>query len=285
MTPRHRRVLATILDRIAERGDQLETVFLADEVRRWPVNTVEALAAAKLLRETLPVESITCHGCEERCLRPVVRLQGVGGPSSSAISTCHLYPHMGPFEASPDRLRRWTGRRELIARFISRSAGSSIQDHDDRWRRVRFGTLKFNTIRRAFSLEFNGTPIVKVGSSRVPLIDVLDWGKKGILIQSDVIATCAAESEDTRSGNKRTQRSTSIREDNKLQTKIRNRRLQRRVETLANQHPTLNKERLAKKLARSGEFPGISWATIARLTRMPDKKLRRKNFASSPFPK
>jgi len=272
MTYRYRKTLATILERVAEPGDQQEAIFSFDEINRWPANTVETLLAAKLLKEFLPAEAVICRGCEEHCRRPITFIDLLYGRRQTAISTCHLFRDMGPFEQPSKRLRRWAGNRELVARFVGRAGSLSIKDRDEQWRRVRFGTLQVCDLRRAFSIEFDGTAKAILGSLSLPLIDLLEWNERGIAFDPETLADCAAQSEDKQSGNRRVQPSVTVREDRKRLTDIRNRSLQRRLNELAKAHRTLSKYQLAKKIEKSSEFPGMTVGTIARVTKMPEKK-------------
>lgn len=271
MTVSPSKVLASILDRVAEPSDRPEAVFLAEEVECWPAGALRALLATKLFTTALPAETITCLGCEERCLRPVTILaeDAYWGP---ALSTCHLYPRMGPFHVRRDRLERWTSSRRAFAVFLGRVLQLAIRHHDDRWRRVRFSTLQFAGLRRAFSIEFQDSPMATIGPVRVPLLELLDLNACTVTVDREALAMAASMSEDLQSGNKRVQPSKAIREEHKLLTAIKHRRVQFHMEALARQHPNLNKEQLAKKLARSSDGQGMSWGRIARVTRMPPQK-------------
>lgn len=261
------KILASILERIAEPGDQPEAVFLSDEVRRWPANILQALQATRLLNSTLPAEMISCFGCEERCLRPVTVLA-----SGLAISSCHLYAHMGPFSFGTGQLERWTSSRRLFAVFLGGALHLNIRNHDDRWRRIRFGDVQVEGLRRGFSLEFQSTAMAAVGSLRVPLSELLHINGRTVTPDWGALAMAAFNSEDLQSGNRRVQRSSTVREDSKLLTAIKYRRVQLHMEVLAREHPRLNKEQLARRLARSTDGEGMSWARIARITRIPSRK-------------
>ena len=111
-----------------------------------------------------------------------------------------------------------------------------------------------------------------IGSSPIPLIELLEWNETGLVLNNEALAHCATEAEDLQSGNKRVQSSTLVRDDNKLFTKLKVGRVQRRLEALAGQHPNLNKEQLAKKLAKAGMGEGMSAERIERVTRVPARK-------------
>ena len=142
MIVRRRDLLAKILDRVAEPGEQLDAVFLSDEVQFWPPDAIMALGAAKLLKAVLPANAITCRGCQERCRRPVTLIEAENERPEFLVSTCHLKTDFGPFEHSTERLKRWASSRETMAKFVSRSIGLSITAHgrdDAHGTRVGFG--------------------------------------------------------------------------------------------------------------------------------------------------
>ncbi len=272
MTWGQRKILAAILDRVAEEGDQSEATFLFEEVESWPNGVLKALITAKLIFQAPPVDVITCRGCEERCRRPITMVASADHSKNLAMTSCHLFADRGPFEYDSKLLMRWTSSRELVVRFVCRSSNLQIKDRDDRWRRTRFNTLAIEGVRRAFSLEFNVTPTAIIGSSRLPLLDLLELREGGIRIDREALGFAAVRSEDLQSGTKRTQPSTATREDNKKMNELRNRHVQKSMDALAPLHPNLNKEGLSKLVAKSGRGEGMTWARIARITRMPKKK-------------
>ena len=278
MTIEHRDALATILDRIAEPGDTDAAVFRFDEVIGWPKDAITSLVSAKLLKEALPAETITCHGCEERCHRPIIWTEGLSGGPGKPTSTCHLLPDIGPFEHSTENLKRWTSGREPVAKFVGRAMSLQIRSHDARWRRIQFGALELDDTRRAFSIELDETAKARIGTFTAPLIDLIAWTPNDYRIDRDALGIWFAQSDDRQSGNKRYQPSTTVREDRQVSNQIKVRNLQRKIDLLAPKHPNLNKDQLAKKLTQTGEGEGMTAARIARVTRKPRKKLRRKDF-------
>ena len=118
MTWRHRKVLAAILDRVAEEGDQSEATFLFEEVESWPNGVLEALTTQKIICQAPAVDVITCRGCEERCRRPITMVASADQCQHLAMTSCHLFADRGPFEHDLKHLMRWTSSRELVTRFV-----------------------------------------------------------------------------------------------------------------------------------------------------------------------
>jgi hypothetical protein len=187
----------------------------------------------------------------------------------------------GPFIRTADALQRWSMSRNDLAKFIGRLLGLEIKSSDREARRVRYDPIRIGCERRSLSVEFADSAVVLIGSSRVPLLDVLEWTETGIAVDREALRVCIGSSDDNQSGNKRYQPSVAVRDDNKLSTEVRNRSLQREIERLAKKHPNFSKGQLAAKLSSSPQGRGVIAKTIERLTRMP-KKSRRKNFARSP---
>lgn len=272
MTPRHSTVLTKILERISEPSDDEHAAFTFEDVQLWPVGAVEALVAGKIFKQGMSADTVTCRGCESRCLRPVMVVEVGTNRPLTLMSTCHLKADMGPFEISAERLTRWTCSRDGVAKFVARNLRGQVKDHDDRWRRVRFGAVQVSGVRRLMSIEFEGAAIMRIGSSSIPLIELLEWEEARIGVSTETLAHYATQSDDALSGSKRVQPSTTVREDNKLFNKLKVDRVQRSLEALAGQHPNLNKEQLAKKLAKAGMGEGMSAERIERVTRMPARK-------------
>ena len=95
MSAGKRKLLAKILDRVAEPGEQTNAVFLFDEVLRWPPNAITGLGAAKLLKEIMPADAITCYECDERCRRPVTLIEGAHLPPAERAQAGNALAHIG----------------------------------------------------------------------------------------------------------------------------------------------------------------------------------------------
>jgi hypothetical protein len=274
-----RRPLQIILARVADVELLGEAEFGNAEVARWPRHMVAALAEAGLIAPMPPADAIICMHCEERCLRPVLTATAEGRSGWYLYSTCDLKSGMGPFERSSAELQRWTGNRRRVAEFFGRALGLEIKGCDENWRNIRYRTFRVETSRYALRLEFRGTAMVLVGSVSVPLLDALDWEEERISVDRDALVAAAGRSDEMQAGGTSYQPSTIVREDRRAATVLRDRRLQRSMNVLAREHPTLNKEQLAKKLVQSKQNEGITASRILRVTRRRAKKGGRKNFA------
>lgn len=271
MTISRRTILEHILERVAEPAEAAEAIFSYAEIRRWAHKAIAELTAARLIVDAPESEMVVCAGCEEYCHRPIY-IEGTASGTDTVFSTCHVHPHIGMIEHQRIELSRWTSSRKRIAKFVARSLSLPILEHDGNWRRIRFAAFEEPKAgRRAVSLELNGPAIIKVGSANASLIDILSWNDSGISIDRDALSIVLAQGEDLRSGHKRYQTSTSVRDDRRLANLIRDRLLQRRLESLAKAKPRLSKQQLAKLLEKLPEAKGMTWGRIARVTRMPSK--------------
>lgn len=267
MTARRRRVLRSLLDRLSEPGHAQSTIFSADEVARWPTGSVNDLIRVQLFKELPLADAITCKGCEERCRREVTITKSVTGGVEDAIWHCHLREDLGPFRQRTEALKRWQSSRRAFAHFVAIQLRAEPKNWDEGWRRTRYETLRSGTVLRALSLEFSDTASLKVGNMSIPLIDLIDWSSAGVSLDRALLFSHVEASEDVLSGSKRVQPSTTIRDENKTLTSIRDARLQRRFDELAGTHPTLKKDQLSKKIAKSREFGDLSASRISRIVR------------------
>lgn len=270
MFARHR-VLRSVIVRTCEPGDLQEEFFSYHDVKDWPAGVIEGLIEAGLLRPALIAESVPCPGCEERCLRPLVLASSSATAARVALIDCHMFTDRGPFEIATQQREQWTSRRQFIAEFFSRAAKLAIKDRDPQWRRVKLQDVEVSGARRSVSMELLGEASLVVGSSRFALADFLDWDGCTIKVDHRAIEDLVLCSPDLQLGGKRHQHSTVVREDSRVLTQLRNRRLQRLIDDFAWQHPKLSKLQLAKLVERSGKADGVKATTIARITRMPKK--------------
>jgi len=274
----HRRALETLFARTSEPGAQARTVIGADEIARWPSDALQVLVEAGILKAWRPAATIICHGCEERCLRQVFILPTEAAEPERTGWTCDLFSDKGPFVCTTDALQRWSMSRNALAKFIGRLLGLEIKSSDREARRVRYDPIRIGCELRSLSVEFADSAVVLIGSSRIPLLDLLEWTEAGIAVDREALQVCINSSGANKSSNKSYQPSVAVRDDKKLSTEVRNRSLQREVDRLAKEHPRLSKEQLAAKAASSTVGKGMTASRIARVTRKP-KKTRRKNFA------
>lgn len=279
-------VLKKILARISEPGDRLDALFTPDDVNSWPKDTIPTLLRLGLIKAALPAEQIVCRGCDERCLRPLV---AVAGHSAALQSTCELYEAKGPFQHAPERLRQWTSSRQQLARFFGRIAGVDVKANDPQWRGTRFRPLRLGGGRHDLMIEFNGTATVSVGSASIEMIELLEWDHGGLGLDRDMLHACIEVTRVQGSGSKSYQSSNVVRDENKKLKLISYNRVQRRMDRLSRQHPTLNKDQLARKIIANGDGEGLSASRIARVTRKTARassnstnKIRRKNSAPTP---
>ena len=267
----YRRALEQLFARISEPGAQARAEITAEDVERWPHDAIQVLVSSGILRRSNSATAIVCYGCEERCLRQIVVLPAQADEPRRATWTCDLFADKGPFICATEALQRWSTSRSALAKFLGRSLGLEIRRSDRQAKRVAYDPIRIEGERRSLSIEFGAAPLICVGSSRAPLLDVLEWTEAGITIDREVLALCINSSPEYLSGGKRYQPSTAVRDDKKISTEIRYRALQRQLERLAKKHPRLSKEQLAAKVASSTVGKGMTASTIARVTRMPKK--------------
>jgi hypothetical protein len=267
--PEQARIIQQVFG-IAGRASSLERAsFGVSDTEFWPSTAIDSLISARLIKVAGQSNEIECHGCEERCLRPIEVIErGVGKPEQF-VSTCDLFEGLGPFIHKKDELRTWTTSRRMISEFFQRQLKLQLAEYDELWRRVRFRPIEGKMVRRSVSLEFGAHPTVCIGTLKIDLSSLISWDDESIQIDDHYFFECFLASEQHQSGNKPYQASRTVQADNKLATDIRDRRLQREIDRLARKHPRLNKDQLAEKLVRQNEFSDLSAGRVLRIVRMP----------------
>jgi hypothetical protein len=267
-----RRLLKTLLGRLAEQGTKKEAIFRAEDVQRWPDLAISLLLDARIIREISLQDSMTCQGCEERCWRPIEII--VDHTEQRFQSTCQVREAFGPFNYTPRMLRRFAARRSDVARFVARELDVSVRDNDADWRVAKLGIWRAEGVTRLLSLVFNGAAILRVGDSDVPLIELLTWDSR-LTVDREALLVHLHHSHDPQSGGKRVQPSSTVRDQKKLVTTLRNERLQSHMNRLAREHPRLNKRQLAQKLISEKRHEGVAVNSILRITRLPPGRRRK----------
>ncbi|MGE3428940.1 MAG: hypothetical protein AB7I44_19480 [Hyphomicrobiaceae bacterium] len=247
-----------------------------------PASAIDSLLSAKLIEPAVDGDTIVCRGCEERCERTVNVLDRNDGSIRLIVSTCDLFDNLGPFFHSHQALARWQTSRQMITQFLRRECSLTVADQDELQRHVRFRSVELQGFRRSISLEFRAYPVVRIGTLDIELETLISWEDQIISIDRDYLQDCFRSSQEQRSGDKPYQHSRTVQQENKAITEIRDQRMQRDFETLAGQHPKLNKEQLAVRLRRDKNYSEVSVGRILRIVRMPpsrQRKLGRKKIA------
>jgi len=276
MKPSRFSILQALFQRVTEEhGYGAKTVYLADEIERWPPGVLEGLSAACLMGRGQPATSLICRECEEGCRRTADVVEEAG--QQFAMTTCHLIAGFGPFLHPMARLDRWISTRKIVARFVAAQLGRVLPEGEGADVRFRFGVMRFGSQRRLVSLEFGDVAQLYVGVHRADLIQLIGWRGRSLCLNQAALEVLASEAPDLQSGGKREQPSSIVQQDKKLGTEIRYRNLQRAADKLFAEDPQRTKGKVARALAKYEEFRDMSPLRIERVIRKPKKQRRKRN--------
>jgi hypothetical protein len=175
-------------------------------------------------------------------------------------------------------LRTWHFSRSRLVTFVARELKVPAIDADDRAVHVRFGTWRRGSIRRALSLEFGDSVVMRLGDADIELSELMRLRGERICIDDEELQILGSQSHDLQIGGKRYQYSRLKQRKRAQVTELRNLRLQAMADDFKRQNPTTKKLDVAKAIIASGEFGNMDPSTVSRLIRVP-RKMRRKNFA------
>lgn len=261
---------------LASRAVGSAPVYLSfSDLQFWPPGAINKFNAARLVRPATPGDHIQCRGCEEYCLRPVQVLDRDGDASAQLVSTCDLLDNVGPFFYPSDAVARWSTSRKLLLEFFRSHCSLETAESDEHFRRIRFRAVDQGGVRRTVVLQLTFQPTVCIGNLTIPLEALIVCDDASISLDKSYFDDCFLASEEPKSGGRAYQSSRNIQESNKLLNEILDERLQVRLDQIALEHPNLNKEQLAVKIAKEKKFPGVSAARILRVTRMPARRAKK----------
>ena len=227
----------------------------AGEVARWPREAVAALKSQKLLRKARPARGTVCPGCGMQCAMPVE----TGTDPLLPWVVCDKRGDINRVPVSADRLPQWRTSADTLGRFVA--DGLSL-----RWRGRRaeggrvleIGTAGSGTQRRVLNLRFEGELALAAGPSALPLSEVLRFGGGGYRMDNTRIRRwldVAAEESPLPASRIR-------REARKLDTRKKDKTLQKAYRALKRQRPGMSDVWYARQIARSDLGGGLSPGSI-----------------------
>jgi len=99
--------LQIILERLGCTDSGKSAFFSWDELKGWPPDALEALAACGLLQPAQPVTVIECDGCEENCTMPVTVYPALDDKPGKAFITCDKRDDIGRVPVDFRRMEQW----------------------------------------------------------------------------------------------------------------------------------------------------------------------------------
>jgi hypothetical protein len=184
----------------------------------------------------------------------------------------------GLIEIDSAALRTWHFSRSRLVTFVARELKVGATDVDDRVVHVSLGTWRRGRVRRALSVEFGNSVVVRLGDAVIELGELMKLRGERIYVDEEELEILGSHSHDLQIGGKRYQHSRLKQLMRAQVTKLRNERLQAMADVFKRQNPATKKLDVARAIIASGEFGNMDPATVSRIIRVPSK-MRRKNFA------
>lgn len=101
--------------------------FKTDDICSWPIEIVDALTSAGLLKEGELAGSVLCDGCEEGCIEEVVFADSKCSGASNAYIVCTLRDDIGRVAVPASRLRTLYSNPDFLANWLSAQLRSQAQ--------------------------------------------------------------------------------------------------------------------------------------------------------------
>ena len=227
----------------------------ARELARWPREAVAALKSQKLLRKAQPARSTVCEGCGRQCAMPVER----GTDPSMPWVVCDKRNDINRVPVSVDRLAQWRTSADILGRVVAEGLSLRWKGREAEGGRVmEIGVASAGNRRRMLKLRFEGELALAAGSSALPLSEVLRFGEGGYRMDNTRIRRwldVATEEPPLAATRIR-------REARKLDTRKKDRILQKAYRALKRQRPGMSDVWYARQIARSDLGSGLSPGSI-----------------------
>lgn len=148
-----------------------------EELLQWPGAAVKAMKSQRLIVKARLASSAICPGCESNCVMPVHTLPATTHKQSSFI-VCDKRSDINRVPVPAARLIQWQCNTDLVSGFIASSLGlrnpARQTDGADRW---EIGIVCGEKRSQRLRLEASNTLMLIAGSSRVPLIEFIEFHK------------------------------------------------------------------------------------------------------------
>src|SRR5277367_329251 len=121
-----------LMDLLARVGASKGATVLVseEELGHWPMASVEAMKAKRLLVKARPAVSAVCPGCEQECVMEVHTLPS-GPRNPRPFIVCDKRSDINRVAVPISRLEQWQASASSIANLIASLLGSRRPDADD----------------------------------------------------------------------------------------------------------------------------------------------------------
>ena len=221
------------------------------EVALWPVGLRTALVEAKLIRRDIFRHEVTCPGCEESCIRPILRT-GSGKKMGGPFVVCDKREDINRVQLADTDLIGWSLDVFKLKDFVACSLRVPLSKQAT----TSDGLIPVATIHgkkqdRLVHLHFNNTVELVAGGDRMDLIDFVEFREKNLIVNLKMISKWI---DSLPAGDTRHVPQSTRRLSRKEALATRNRLIRNRFVSLQREHPDWPSDRICKKLA-SEHFP------------------------------
>lgn len=152
-----------------------ERILISDyELQQWPIEAIDALKVAGLLKRSTPAKSAICDGCERECAMPVHVVAKHHKEDFSAFIVCDKRSDINRVPVAAARLQQWQANIHALARFVAHSLSlqfSGKQDDEDGALQIGIATGKKRT--QMLCLRRDGGVVLLAGDNAIPLTEVI----------------------------------------------------------------------------------------------------------------
>jgi len=251
-------VLIELLERIAANGGA-KVLISEDELRQWPIESVQAMKKQKLIARARPATSAICPGCEEACVMPVNTLPGEKGASASFI-VCDKRNDINRVALSPEKLTQWQSDPDLLCGFIAANLG--IRRSKKRSANIGFmeiGMASGNKRNRMLCLRIDDELNLVTGDSVLPLAEAVDFKADGYFLDEVMIRNLV---DSAKTADDRYTPSNARREVRKLDTQAMYESWQREYLNLKKSRPGMSNVWYSRQIAKMDIAQGRDSETI-----------------------
>jgi hypothetical protein len=250
--------LIELLVRVGARNG--ETVLVsADELQQWPAAAVAAMKSQKLLTKARPAKSVVCPGCERACVMPVQTPTRTNSTPLSFV-VCDKREDINRVGISADLITQWRCDAEAVCAFLAKSLNlrRSEQEPSDRSLKI-VGLARGEKRSQMIALQLNGSLALVAGHNAVPLAELLTFGERKYLADSEAIRELIDASI---TADPRYTPSNARREARKLDTQAMYEEWRKAYRALKKQRPKMSDVWYSRQIARMDAGAGKSAETI-----------------------
>jgi len=218
-----------------------------EQVRRWPKGAIDTFQDAGWLKPGDLAETVECPGCEESCPMPVEKFPADNGQAIRAFVACEDR-NFGRVKIPATRLQQWRLPLGQLARWIAdtltlRLSGKRL----DGGNLLELGLVSGEKRAQMLCLHTAGELMLVAGSSRIPLVDAVQFFNGALSLDADLIRQLV---DNAATGDARYTPTTARREVRKLETAAMHEQWRKAYRTLKTKRPDMSDVWYSQQIAK-----------------------------------